>query len=241
MEVPAPEAGVVEGTEGQARRQGLRGRRDSGAGDRRRRRYESTGAGSARASQAPATATAPPGVARCLRARALRHGSHRERATIMRRRSWCSGSGPGGYTAAFRAADLGKKVVLIEALRRLWAACASTSDASRRSAVARRTRVVAEAEEMSPLRPQVRQAEDRYARAARRGRTNVVAKGTKGPCRACQAAQSAGRAPAWRSSPRPHMVEVQTSEGVKKRFRFDSAIIAAGSQVGQDSRLSVRR
>ena len=24
------------------------------------------------------------------------------------------GSGPGGYTAAFRAADLGKKVVLIE-------------------------------------------------------------------------------------------------------------------------------
>ena len=26
------------------------------------------------------------------------------------------GSGPGGYTAAFRAADLGKKVVLVERL-----------------------------------------------------------------------------------------------------------------------------
>jgi dihydrolipoamide dehydrogenase len=31
------------------------------------------------------------------------------------------GSGPGGYTAAFRAADLGKKVVLVDAIP-TWAA-----------------------------------------------------------------------------------------------------------------------
>ena len=33
------------------------------------------------------------------------------------------GSGPGGYTAAFRAADLGKKVVLIERYENLGGVC----------------------------------------------------------------------------------------------------------------------
>jgi dihydrolipoamide dehydrogenase len=33
------------------------------------------------------------------------------------------GAGPGGYSAAFRAADLGLKVVLVERYPR-WAACA---------------------------------------------------------------------------------------------------------------------
>jgi dihydrolipoamide dehydrogenase len=33
------------------------------------------------------------------------------------------GSGPGGYTAAFRAADLGKKVVLVERYDSLGGVC----------------------------------------------------------------------------------------------------------------------
>ena len=33
------------------------------------------------------------------------------------------GSGPGGYTAAFRAADLGKKVVLVEKFSTLGGVC----------------------------------------------------------------------------------------------------------------------
>ena len=41
------------------------------------------------------------------------------------------GAGPGGYTAAFRAADLGKKVVHGRPLAGRWAGCASTSAASR--------------------------------------------------------------------------------------------------------------
>jgi dihydrolipoamide dehydrogenase len=40
------------------------------------------------------------------------------------------GAGPGGYTAAFRAADLGQNVVLVDA-RPTLAACASMSAASR--------------------------------------------------------------------------------------------------------------
>src|SRR5277367_1026587 len=33
------------------------------------------------------------------------------------------GSGPGGYTAAFRAADLGKKVILVERFETLGGVC----------------------------------------------------------------------------------------------------------------------
>ena len=33
------------------------------------------------------------------------------------------GSGPGGYTAAFRAADLGKKVVLVERYQQIGGVC----------------------------------------------------------------------------------------------------------------------
>jgi hypothetical protein len=36
---------------------------------------------------------------------------------------WCLGSGPGGYTAAFRAADLGLKVTLIERWPMLGGVC----------------------------------------------------------------------------------------------------------------------
>jgi dihydrolipoamide dehydrogenase len=42
---------------------------------------------------------------------------------IARCSCWCSAPGPGGYTAAFRAADLGSKVTLIERWERS-AACA---------------------------------------------------------------------------------------------------------------------
>lgn len=33
------------------------------------------------------------------------------------------GSGPGGYTAAFRAADLGKKVILVERYESIGGVC----------------------------------------------------------------------------------------------------------------------
>jgi dihydrolipoamide dehydrogenase len=36
---------------------------------------------------------------------------------------WLLGSGPGGYTAAFRASDLGKKVVMIERYSDIGGVC----------------------------------------------------------------------------------------------------------------------
>jgi dihydrolipoamide dehydrogenase len=58
------------------------------------------------------------------------------------------GSGPGGYTAAFRAADLGLKTVLIERYERLGGVCLNVGCIPSK-ALLHAARVVAEAEEMS--------------------------------------------------------------------------------------------
>jgi dihydrolipoamide dehydrogenase len=58
------------------------------------------------------------------------------------------GAGPGGYTAAFRAADLGLKTVLIERYERLGGVCLNVGCIPSK-ALLHAARVVAEAEEMS--------------------------------------------------------------------------------------------
>jgi dihydrolipoamide dehydrogenase len=58
------------------------------------------------------------------------------------------GSGPGGYTAAFRAADLGLKTVLIERYDRLGGVCLNVGCIPSK-ALLHAARVIAEAEEMS--------------------------------------------------------------------------------------------
>jgi dihydrolipoamide dehydrogenase len=58
------------------------------------------------------------------------------------------GSGPGGYTAAFRAADLGLKTVLVERYEKLGGVCLNVGCIPSK-ALLHAARVVAEAEEMS--------------------------------------------------------------------------------------------
>ncbi len=58
------------------------------------------------------------------------------------------GSGPGGYTAAFRAADLGLKTVLIERYDTLGGVCLNVGCIPSK-ALLHAARVVAEAEEMA--------------------------------------------------------------------------------------------
>ena len=76
------------------------------------------------------------------------------------------GSGPGGYTAAFRAADLGKKVVLIERDPTLGGVCLNVGCIPSK-ALLHAAKVISEAEEMRPLRREVRQAGGRHRRPAR--------------------------------------------------------------------------
>src|ERR1700730_10380176 len=58
------------------------------------------------------------------------------------------GSGPGGYTAAFRAADLGKKVILIERYDAIGGVCLNVGCIPSK-ALLHAAKVIDEAQEMS--------------------------------------------------------------------------------------------
>ena len=131
------------------------------------------------------------------------------------------GGGPGGYTAAFRAADLGLKTILIERYERLGGVCLNVGCIPSK-ALLHAARVVAEAEEMSSRgitfgAPKINLDE------LRDWKSSVVKKltdGLSGLARQRQVEVVHGVA----RFTGPHTVEV---EG--RAISFDSCIIAAGS------------
>jgi dihydrolipoamide dehydrogenase len=136
------------------------------------------------------------------------------------------GSGPGGYTAAFRAADLGLQTVLIERYPVLGGVCLNVGCIPSK-ALLHAARVIAEAEEMGHFglsfgKPKIELDK------LREWKGSVVEKSIRGLAglakqRKVTVVQGAGRFTS------PHMIEVKTPDGVKK-VSFDHAIIAAGSQ-----------
>ena len=139
------------------------------------------------------------------------------------------GSGPGGYTAAFRCADLGKKVVLVERYSTLGGVCLNVGCIPSK-ALLHAAKVITEAEEMEHNgiafgKPAV------DIDKLRGWKSNVVGKLTKG-----LASMAKGRKVSTLEGVgklvTPNMLEVATSEGVKK-VSFDHCIIAAGSQVAK--------
>lgn len=139
------------------------------------------------------------------------------------------GSGPGGYTAAFRAADLGLKVVLIERYDSLGGVCLNVGCIPSK-ALLHAARVISEAEEMSGFgiafsKPKIE------VDKLRNWKNGVVERLTKGLAglakqRKVQVVNGTGKFVS------PRMIEVQTGDGTKK-VSFDSAIIAAGSEVAR--------
>ena len=75
------------------------------------------------------------------------------------------GSGPGGYTAAFRAADLGKKVVLVERYPRIGGVCLNVGCIPSK-ALLHAAKVITDAEEGAHLGLSFGKAEDRSRGAA---------------------------------------------------------------------------
>ena len=136
------------------------------------------------------------------------------------------GSGPGGYTAAFRAADLGKQTVLIERYPVLGGVCLNVGCIPSK-ALLHAARVVAEAEEMGHFglafgKPKIeldklREWKDGVVEKSIRGLAGLAKQ------RKVTVMQGVG------TFTSPHMIEVKTPDGVKK-VSFDHAIIAAGSQ-----------
>ena len=139
------------------------------------------------------------------------------------------GAGPGGYTAAFRAADLGKKVVLVERYPTLGGVCLNVGCIPSK-ALLHAAKVISEADEMSRLG--VRFGAPEIDLDKLRGwKDSVVARLTKGLSgmakqRKVQVVQGVAKFTG------AHMLAVETAEG-RKRVSFDYAIIAAGSQAAR--------
>jgi dihydrolipoamide dehydrogenase len=137
------------------------------------------------------------------------------------------GSGPGGYTAAFRAADLGKKVVMVERHERIGGVCLNVGCIPSK-ALLHTAQVINEAEHMSHHgvtfgKPEI------DIRKIVESKDNTVNKLTGGlKALAKQRKVTIVRGEGQFSG--PNSLQVETAEGTQT-ISFDNAIIAAGSRV----------
>ena len=139
------------------------------------------------------------------------------------------GAGPGGYTAAFRAADLGKKTVLIERYPTLGGVCLNVGCIPSK-ALLHVAKVITEADEMAHNgiafgKPKIE------IDKLRAWKENVIGKLTKGLAglakqRKVTVVQGKGEFAT------PNTIRVQTADGVKT-VSFDHCIVAAGSSVAR--------
>ena len=139
------------------------------------------------------------------------------------------GAGPGGYTAAFRAADLGKQVVLIEKFASLGGVCLNVGCIPSK-ALLHVAKVITEAEEVSHhgvtfSKPKI------DIDKIRGWKESVIGKLTGGLTglakqRKVQVVQGIAKFSSTNS------LVVETKDG-KKTITFDNAIIAAGSSVAR--------
>ena len=136
------------------------------------------------------------------------------------------GAGPGGYTAAFRAADLGMKVALIERWPQLGGVCLNVGCIPSK-ALLHAARVIEDAEAMSSAglhfgKPQIDAAK------LREWKNKIVGKLTGGLAtlakqRKVEVIRGSGKFVS------PHEIEVAGS-GAARRVSFAHCIIAAGSE-----------
>jgi len=136
------------------------------------------------------------------------------------------GSGPGGYTAAFRAADLGVDTVLVERYDTLGGVCLNVGCIPSK-ALLHAAAVIDEAEAMAAHGVSFGKPKIDIGKL-RDFKSKVVGKLTGGLAgmakqRKVRTVEGTG------TFMSPHEMEVQTAEGTRL-IRFENAIIAAGSQ-----------
>ena len=205
MEIPAPQSGVVKALKVKV-------------GDKV---SEGSLILTLEAAESPAAEAAPAPAALAPTAAQAASGSAEIHADVL-----VLGAGPGGYTAAFRAADLGKKVILVERYASLGGVCLNVGCIPSK-ALLHVAKVITEAADLGAhgVTFAVPKIDLDKIRA---WKESVVAKLTGGlkqlaKQRNVTVVQGAGRFIA------PHHLRVETADGVQD-ISFDHAIIAAGSQ-----------
>jgi len=187
---------------------------------------ETSGAAAQPAAPAPAAAksaapAAPAPAAAAAPKSGIKADTHAEVVVL--------GAGPGGYTAAFRAADLGKKVVLIERYPTLGGVCLNVGCIPSK-ALLHMARVITEAEEAGHAgitfgKPKI---DIDKLRAWKDGVLGKLTKGLSGLAKQRKVQVITGRG----EFASPNTLRVETADGVKT-VAFDSCIIAAGSSVAK--------
>jgi len=187
-----------------------------------------TAASEAPAAAAPATASVPVTPASAIgSAPAPKAASHSgdvdKSAEVV-----VLGSGPGGYTAAFRAADLGKKVILIERYQNIGGVCLNVGCIPSK-ALLHTAQVINEAEEFSDIGVAFNKPEidiDRL-RAHKEGVIGKLTGGLKGLAKQRKVEIIHG----YGKFTSANTIEVEADDGTKTVIGFENAIIAAGSRV----------
>ena len=138
------------------------------------------------------------------------------------------GSGPGGYTAAFRAADLGKKVVLIERYQSIGGVCLNVGCIPSK-ALLHTAQVINEAAEFHEIGVSFNKPEIDLDKL-RGHKDKVIGKLTGGlkhlaKQRKVQIVHGYGKFIS------PNAIEVEAEDGSKQVVGFENCIIAAGSRV----------
>jgi len=136
------------------------------------------------------------------------------------------GSGPGGYTAAFRAADLGLNVVLIERYDTLGGVCLNVGCIPSK-ALLHVARVIDEAVHGDALG--ISFGAPGIDLDKLRGYKDKVVGQLTGGLASMAKQRKVTRLTGTARFVSPHEIEIQTAEG-SKLLRFERAIIAAGSQ-----------
>ena len=138
------------------------------------------------------------------------------------------GSGPGGYTAAFRAADLGLKVVLIERYTTIGGVCLNVGCIPSK-ALLHTAKVITDAEDTASHGVSFNQPKIDLDQLRNWKSNKVVKKLTMGLSqmakqREVEVIEGEGKFAS------PNQIIVNLKDGTKKIIGFKSAIIAAGSQ-----------
>jgi len=138
------------------------------------------------------------------------------------------GSGPGGYTAAFRAADLGKKVVMVERYSNIGGVCLNVGCIPSK-ALLHMSVVLNETKEMGVhgitfAEPQI---DIDKIRAFKDGVINKLTGGLSGLAKARKVEVVTG----YGKFTSGNTVAVEADDGSIKTIAFEKAIIAAGSRV----------
>jgi dihydrolipoyl dehydrogenase len=137
------------------------------------------------------------------------------------------GAGPGGYTAAFRAADLGLKVTLVERWPMLGGVCLNVGCIPSK-ALLHAAKVIDEVGEMRAHGLDFGEPKIDLTRLLdwKNKVVNKLVGGLSGLAkqRKVEVVQGTGRFAS------PHVMEVQRADGKTEKIRFEQCIIAAGSE-----------